>query len=93
MIPTKRLTARLGISQYDVKAPLSTKEIIVEEVMLPLSQHIGAPAKAIVQVGDKVTKGDLIGVIPEGAVVGANLHASISGQIIRVDTSIGIRAV
>jgi Na+-translocating ferredoxin:NAD+ oxidoreductase RnfC subunit len=93
LIPTKRLTARLGISQYDVKAPLSTKEIIVQEVMLPLSQHIGAPVKAIVKVGDKVTKGDLIGVIPEGAVVGANLHASISGQIIRVDTSIGIRAV
>lgn len=93
LIPTKRLTARLGISQYDVKAPLSTKDVIVKEVILPLSQHIGAPAKAIVKVGDTVKKGDLIGAIPEGAVVGANLHASISGQIIRVDTSIGIRAV
>ena len=27
LIPTKRLTARLGLSQYDVKAPLSTAEI------------------------------------------------------------------
>jgi Na+-translocating ferredoxin:NAD+ oxidoreductase RnfC subunit len=92
LIPTKRLTARLGISQYDVKAPLSTKELVVQEVILPLAQHIGAPAKALVKVGDKVTKGDLIGAIPEGA-MGANLHASISGEIFKVDTSVGIRAV
>ena len=92
LIPTKRLTARLGIAQYDVKAPLSSKEISVQEVMLPLSQHIGAPAKPIVKIGDRVTKGDLIGAIPEGA-MGANLHASISGEICRIDTSIGIRAV
>lgn len=91
MIPTKRLTARLGLAQYDVKAPLSTQEIVAKEVRLPLSQHIGAPAQAIVKVGDHVAKGDLIGVIPEGATVGANLHASISGQIVAVDNSIGIR--
>lgn len=91
LIPTKRLTARLGISQYDVKAPLSKKEIHVEEVRLPLSQHIGAPAEAIVKVGDKVVKGELIAKIPEGAAVGANLHASISGQIFIIDKSIGIR--
>ncbi|SFL36368.1 4Fe-4S dicluster domain-containing protein [Pelosinus propionicus] len=93
LIPTKRLTARLGIAQYDVKAPLSANEVIAKEVTLPLSQHIGAPALPIVKVGDTVKKGDLIGIIPEGAAVGANLHASISGEICRVDTSIGIRAV
>jgi Na+-translocating ferredoxin:NAD+ oxidoreductase RnfC subunit len=93
LIPTKRLTARLGIAQYDVKAPLTTNEVVAQEVMLPLSQHIGAPALPIVKVGDRVKKGDLIGAIPEGAMVGANLHASISGEICRVDTSIGIRAV
>jgi len=93
LIPTKRLTARLGIAQYDVKAPLSANEVVAKEVTLPLSQHIGAPALPIVKVGDMVKKGDLIGAIPEGAAVGANLHASISGEICRVDTSIGIRAV
>ncbi len=93
LIPTKRLTARLGIAQYDVKAPLSANQVVAKEVTLPLSQHIGAPALPIVKVGDIVKKGDLIGTIPEGAVVGANLHASISGEICRVDTSIGIRAV
>lgn len=91
LIPTKRLTARLGLSQYDVKAPLRTEEIIVTEVNLPLSQHIGAPGQAVVKVGDLVEKGDLIAMIPEGAIVGANLHASISGEIVAVGSSIGIR--
>lgn len=93
LIPTKRLTARLGLTPYDVKAPLSTKEIIVKEVRLPLSQHLGAPAEAIVKVGDYVKKGDLIGRIPKGSPVSANLHASISGQIFSVDHSISIRLV
>nr|WP_304622620.1 hypothetical protein [Pelosinus baikalensis] len=72
---------------------MSANEVVAKEVTLPLSQHIGAPALPIVKVGDTVKKGDLIGTIPEGAAVGANLHASISGEICRVDTSIGIRAV
>ena len=93
LIPTKRLTARLGLTQYDVKAPLSKEEIVAKEVRLPLSQHLGAPAKAIVKVGDIVKKGDLIGCIPEGVAVSANLHASISGQIFSVDNSISIRMV
>ena len=93
LIPTKRLTARLGLIQYDVKAPLSTEKIVAKEVRLPLSQHLGAPAEAIVRVGDDVKKGDLIGRIPDGAAVSANLHASISGRIIAVDHSISIRMV
>lgn len=93
LVPTQRLIARLGIAQYDVKAPLDKKNIMVKEVQLSLSQHIGAPAKPVVKVGDKVVKGDLIAVIPEGAAVGANLHASISGNIVTVAKSIGIRTV
>ncbi|MBC8015053.1 MAG: SLBB domain-containing protein [Sporomusaceae bacterium] len=93
LIPTKRLTARLGLIQYDVKAPLSTAKIVAKEVRLPLSQHLGAPAEAIVRVGDYVKKGDLIGRIPDGAAVSANLHASISGRIFAVDHSISIRMV
>jgi len=93
LVPTKRLTGRLGLALYDVKAPLSTEEIVAKEVRLPLSQHLGAPAEAIVKVGDYVKKGDLIGKIPEGSSVSANLHASISGQIFAVDRSISIRLV
>lgn len=79
-VPTRRLISRLGLSEYDVPAPLSEVEFQPEEVILPLKQHAGAPAKPIVKVGDKVRKGDLIGEIPDGA-LGARLHASIEGIV------------
>lgn len=92
-IPTKRLVARLGLAQYDVKAPLVPEPIRAEEVRLLLSQHIGAPAKPVVTVGVMVNRGEVIAVTPEGAAVGANVHASISGQVFAVDKWIGIRAL
>jgi predicted deacylase len=90
-IPTKRIVARLGLMAYDVEAPLSDEKVEAKEVRLPLVQHIGAPAQPVVKVGDVVQAGDLIGRIPEGTVVGSNLHASISGTIFAVEDYIGIR--
>lgn len=92
-IPTKRLLYRLGLDRYDVQAPLESPAIAVHEVRIPLSQHIGAPAKAVVAAGSAVQRGELIGVIPEGAAVGANVHASIAGTVVAVDDSIVIRAM
>lgn len=92
-IPTKRLLSRLGLDQYDVKAPLSLEAVVTKDVRLPLSQHIGAPSKPAVEIGTMVKKGDVIAVVPEGAALGANLHASITGQVYNVDGWIGIRAV
>ncbi|QJW46228.1 electron transport complex protein RnfC [bacterium BFN5] len=91
-IPTKRLVARLGLTQYDVKAPLQAEQLSVSAVELYLSQHIGAPAKPIVQVGDIVKRGDVVAEIPEGA-LGAKVHASIAGKVVSVNDRIGIRAV
>lgn len=48
-------------------------------VIIPLSQHIGAPAKALVQKGDLVKVGQLIG--QAGGYVSANVHASVSGVV------------
>ncbi|HWR39151.1 MAG TPA: 4Fe-4S dicluster domain-containing protein [Patescibacteria group bacterium] len=90
-IPTKRIVARLGLMAYDVEAPLSDKKVEPQEVRLPLVQHIGAPAQPVVKTGDVVQAGDLIARIPEGTVVGANLHASISGTVFAVENYIGIR--
>ncbi|MBC7326919.1 SLBB domain-containing protein [bacterium] len=79
-VPTSRLISRLGLTIYDVPAPLSDVDYQPEEVILPLKQHAGAPAKPVVKVGDKVKRGDLIAEIPEGA-LGARIHASIDGVI------------
>lgn len=46
---------------------------------VPLAQHIGAPAKAIVQKGDTVKKGQLIG--ENGGFVSANIHSPVSGVV------------
>ncbi len=52
-------------------------------VVISLSQHIGAPAKAVVAKGDKVKVGTLIGKA-EGF-VSANVHSSVSGTVTKID--------
>lgn len=52
-------------------------------VVIPLGQHIGAPASAVVAKGDKVKVGTLIGKA-EGF-VSANIHSSVSGTVTKVD--------
>ena len=61
-------------------------------VRISLRQHIGAPSQPVVQTGDTVSCGQLIGAIPAEA-LGANIHASISGTVVQVtDTEIVISA-
>ena len=53
-----------------------------QRVLIPLSQHIGAPSKAVVQKGDKVCTGTLIGE-PSGR-VSVPTHSSVSGTVVDV---------
>ena len=48
-------------------------------VVIPLSQHIGAPAKAVVKKGDHVLVGQVIG--EAGGFVSTPVHASVSGIV------------
>ncbi|GAA6167178.1 electron transport complex subunit RsxC [Sessilibacter corallicola] len=50
-----------------------------EKVILPLAQHIGAPAKPLVAVGERVLTGQLVA--EAKGFVSANIHASISGTV------------
>ena len=52
------------------------------QVLLPLSQHIGAPATPVVKVGDEVRVGQLVAAA-SGA-VSAPVHASVSGKVIKI---------
>ncbi len=49
------------------------------EVVLPLSMHIGAPCKPIVEVGQAVKMGQLVA--EADGFVSANIHASVSGTV------------
>lgn len=80
--PMERLKARLDLTKYDKKAPLTEEEVTVDRVKLLLSQHIGAPAKLVVKSGDKVEKGQVIAQPADGLSVA--IHASISGKVAEV---------
>lgn len=54
-----------------------------KSVFIPLGQHIGAPAEAIVQKGDKVKVGQLIA--KASGYVSANIHSSVSGTVKKIE--------
>ena len=73
-----------------------TKDIPLEDFAVPdkvyisLSQHIGAPAKLVVNVGDYVKEGQMIG--EAGGFVSAPVFSSVSGtvkKIVKLPTALG----
>jgi electron transport complex protein RnfC len=59
------------------------KMIIPQKIVIHLSQHIGAPAKPIVKVGDLVLAGQKIA--ESGGFVSIPMHSSISGKVTKID--------
>lgn len=78
-----RLTARLGLTKYNFPALLDEQEYKPKSVKLLLSQHIGAPAAAVVKSGDKVTAGTAVAVAAEDK-LGVNIHTPIDGVVTEV---------
>ena len=78
-----KLTFVGGIHPYDGK-DLSKDKPIADilpggELVYPLSQHIGAPAKPVVAKGDRVLAGQKIA--ESGGFVSAPIYASVSGTV------------
>ncbi|WP_430973699.1 electron transport complex subunit RsxC [Sunxiuqinia rutila] len=61
------------------------KLALPKSVFIPVAQHIGAPAKALVKKGDQVKAGQLIA--QSGGFVSANIHSSVSGTVKKIDLS------
>ena len=53
-----------------------------DQVIISLSQHIGAPAKAVVQVGDTVLTGQKIA--ESAGTISAHIHSSVTGKVIGI---------
>lgn len=81
--PVKRLKAKLGLYQYDVPAPFIDTTPVTKYVKILMSQHIGAPAKPFVKVGEQVKKGQKIADAAEGLSVA--VHCSIDGVVEKVN--------
>lgn len=81
------LTFKGGIHPNDGKSLAKDqpiKEVIPTGKMIyPLSQHIGAPATAIVGKGDAVLKGQKIA--EAGGFVSAPIYSSVSGKVIALE--------
>ena len=53
------------------------------QAVIPVSQHIGAPATPIVNKGDTVKAGQVIAT--NQGFVSANIHSSVSGKVLKID--------
>ena len=76
-----------GVHPHDFKhfsknSPI-TELPLPERVVIPLSQHIGAPSNPVVKVGDEVLTGQLIA--EPGGFVSIPQHATISGKVTKID--------
>ena len=83
----RKLTFSGGIHPPEFKSLTTDIPIaetpIPQKAIIPLSQHAGAPAKPVVEVGDTVKVGTKIG--EAQGFISANIHASISGAVKKID--------
>jgi len=90
-VRTARLARKLGLGTFRDTGPLREDGLSPRQVVLPLRQHVGAPALPVVRPGERVREGDVVAVPPQGA-LGARIHASIDGVVRDVDGSVRIEA-
>lgn len=84
---TSKKTFPIGGIHPEKHKITTNKEIIdaglPEVVYIPVKQHIGSPAKIIVQKGDKVKVGTLLA--DADGIVSADVFSSVSGEVIKVE--------
>jgi len=85
--PMRRLFHKLGLDRFDNQGPLEPRLVETTKVGIKLKQHVGVPCQPMVQVGQRVSKGQVVGRPPVGdgkPALGAPVHASIDGTVTRV---------
>lgn len=84
MVSAAKWKEVLGVARFDKFPPTYVEEKLkAQEVQVPMSQHIGAPAIPIVQVGDEVHENEMIAKAAEGLSVPH--FAPITGHVTYVD--------
>ncbi|GBU07647.1 electron transport complex subunit C [Bacteroidales bacterium] len=75
--PENKLSANAEIENFPVP----------RQVIIPLAQHIGAPANLLVKKGDLVQVGTLLA--ESAGFISANIHSSVSGRVAKIDQAMG----
>ena len=76
-----------GVHPVEGKEPTEHKNLVrfpaPKTAVFPLSMHLGAPANPIVNVGDHVKVGQMIG--EAAGFISAPIHSSISGTVVAIE--------
>src|SRR4030067_1296662 len=72
--PTDRKSETSSIPVSEIKPPV--------KVVIPLSQHIGAPCDPLVKIGDLVKKYQKVG--ESKGFVSSPVHSSVSGKVVAI---------
>jgi electron transport complex protein RnfC len=84
---SRRSTFRHGVHPPELKELTEGERIrrmpFPDEVVLPLNQHTGAPAKLIVEEGDRVERGDKLAAAD--GFISSPVHASASGTVAAIE--------
>ncbi|MFW6215081.1 MAG: electron transport complex subunit RsxC [Alkalispirochaetaceae bacterium] len=76
--PENKLTADVAIRTLDPP----------KSAIIPLAQHLGAPAKPVVEKGAMVKVGTRIG--EASSFISANIHSSVSGKVKKIDSFVDV---
>lgn len=70
--------------KHKISTNIPIKDAGVPEVVyIPVKQHIGSPAKILVQKGDKVKVGTLLA--DADGIVSSDVHSSVSGEVLKIE--------
>ena len=82
------MSFRGGIHPPEMKDLTKDKEFsnlpVPHTCYIPMQQHIGKPAKPVVEVGDTILEGQLIGATD--GFISSNVHSSVPGKVIEIGT-------
>jgi Na+-translocating ferredoxin:NAD+ oxidoreductase RnfC subunit len=82
-VPQAMLRQRLAVEPYDARTPFKAHGPEPARVRLLTKQHAGVAAKPVVSEGERVQAGATVAKMDAGA-LGADIHASIGGRVIKV---------
>ncbi len=88
-VPMSRLKERLGLTAYDIDAPMVSESADCDTYKIMLSQHIGTPSELAVKVGDKVRAGDIIGKCAEDKLC-VPVHSSVCGEVVQAEQGFAV---
>jgi len=82
-VPSRRIKERLDLLKFRDEGDLAEFTVRPRRLEILLKQHIGAPAKSLVTVGQRVQQGEKIATV--GDDLGAEIHSSLSGAVVEIN--------